>query len=296
MRILILIINAALYISINSAQAQERDIDFGKLSPNEIYSAIKTALHDTAVKENEFHSKSKTPDKKTGLAGNYDTSKEGKYYDISECHNSVPFDYNVKQFSSQDAAIVSANYAMKLENNLKKFGIPEAVWKKNIDNINQIGINSLESSGSWRIEDKGDYGVSFFAAKKKIEKNTNELLKSLQQYRAQNKGKPLFKAKPECGAGEESTDIIGNSALVTFSYIPFFNFRICQLIGVTPENQEKCTGWKSQRFSGTKASIPEVLGLYQYVAKLPGGVTKRGEFYGKGYSGNANDTIRIDLR
>jgi hypothetical protein len=292
MRIIYLMaIYVVMLINPTLALAGDRDMEFGKLSPKEIYGVIKTALRDTHARNAEYRSKMGIP----VLKGNFDPSEGGKYYDVSDCLNDTLPDKAMKLFGPQHASIVMAGWSMELANNLKRFGVPAQVWQQHLNNLDQIGIDSLAASGSWRYEVNGETGVSFFAAKKKAKKVEGELLQSLLKYRAQNRGKPQFRSASECGAGEDQSEIIGNAALVTFSYIPFFNFRVCQLTGIDPENQARCIGWESKRVPGNKISIPEVRGVYQYVAKLPGGASKRGVFYGQG-GGDTHDTIRLDFK
>lgn len=294
MRIVCNILYALLFLGTVTAHGAEyRDIDFGNRTPLQVFGVMKVALGDYRVRDAEYRSRLK---KRSG-PGYYDPTQGGKLYAIDLCHNDMLPDINVKSRGPQYAALSFASYAMELEKNFKAFGVPAVVWQPYITKIDQVGIDSLASSASWRLEVGGEEGVSFFAAKKRIDSIAMELLKALKEYRAQNKGKPQFRSEPECGAGEDQTEVIGNAALVTFSYIPYLNFRICELVGAEPENQGRCSGWASTRFSGTKATLPsQIYGVYRYLAKMPGGVTKRGEFYASGPTPTASEVIHLDLK
>lgn len=271
-----------------SALAQNRDIDFGSRPPSEVYRIIKTALNDSQMQERKMR---KLDTKRRSVPSSYDVATCWRFYAPER----------VIQFGPQDAAITAASYALGHEKDLTDFGIPEHVWQRQIANFDNIGVAAIASSGNWISGKWADEAKSYFDVKTKLSKAQKDLYNELVKYRSASKGKPSFKYGGECGAGEEESEIIGNSSMLTLMYIPYFNYRVCQLLDIDPENQSKCVGWTVKRVTGKTVQISSddsgyLIGAYRYVAKLPGGTSKRGEFLGDAPRDSYKQVVRIDLQ
>ena len=299
MRTSLLLLFAVTSLSSAHALSKDLDMDFGKRPPTEVYRIIKTAVRDS-IEEELLFNQQRLKEKKT--------YKEKPYlpppvYDIGNCFGVYVSSAIATENGPQRFAIEIAATSHILERDLdKKFRIPRSVWGTHIAELDQIGVDAIASTSKWSFGVPNDpgYSPSHQAFSEKKRRATEALHRSLLKYRAQKKGNPAFEHEGGCGAGEEEQQIVGNAALVTFSYVPYYNYRVCQLLDINPEEFPKCIGWETRRFSGPVVKFPKdprgpLDGFYHFVAKLPGGVVKRGEFFAQ-YPYSQKEVVQIDLR
>ena len=272
-------------------------MDFGQRPPTEVYQIIKTAVRSSIADELSFRVQQRLKDKTYKPPPNLPT------YDIGDCFDSYVASAIATENGPQRMAIKIAATSRILERDLdRRFHIPRSVWETYIAELDQIGVDVIASTSKWVFGVPNDptYSPSTIAFNDKKRRTTEALHHSLMKYRAKNKGKPAFEHEGGCGAGEEEQQMVGNAALVAFSYIPYYNYRVCQLLDINPEEFPKCIGWETRRFSGPVIKFPKdprgpLNGFYHFVAKLPGGVVKRGEFFAQ-YPYSQKEIVQIDLR
>lgn len=250
--------------------AQVRQIQFGDRSPREIYGLLKASLKATL-------------DINTGrgihprwLLKNDPVPAE---YDCAKSNELRPYGVMLPYYSPQGCAVQAAMDALEFENDLRTFGIPSRVWQTYVTAWDDLGIKILASTTNWNYSWKDGTANTYVDQFHALEK---ALAKDLATYRAKHPGIPAFQHEGGFGAGEEKAEFVSNSAMTSLKYISFFHYHLCEAMHLIPEAQKGWVGWTTIRVTGNKVTLgPDgswLNGVYKYVAKMPGGLTRRGEF------------------
>ena len=204
---------------------------------------------------------------------NRDDQKEG-VYDLLNCQEygyymgfpdedaSTP---QVKPNQENDDLVDVTDLALNMviwENDLRKLGIPEAVWGSALSEYEEDSLNSKSGAEDVRSAHLADQLNARMAGA--------------------GKSRPKFVERGGCGAGGADVHFQLSPPNGQLFLIPVFLYKVCQVQHLVPTDFRSCNRWKEVFAS----SVPSLTGDYVYLARWADGAVRCGsvsedDFYKK---------------
>lgn len=190
-----------------------------------------------------------------------------KMYDLKYCFDGSDL------LSDSDPRVVPTTIALYVglyRNLMDKLHIPRSVAGQTFASMEALAIATLENTPRQRANQNK---LNFTILDGQLLRLQIRFRDDLRRYAKNKTGMPKFEFMGECGAGLAEISITTTPPGATVSYIPLFQYALCDHKGINPKDPDKCEGW----LTATTLNL-DIVGIYHYLAVWPDGRQKRGKF------------------
>lgn len=187
-----------------------------------------------------------------------------RLYDLKYCFNGSDL------LPDSDPRVVPTTIALYVglyKELLDKLHIPHSIADQTFTSMEALAIETLKKPA---LRPKQQYHWNFKTLDNQLLPLQVRLCDALRAYARNRPGMPKFMVMGECGAGEAQIMVTTLPPGGTVSYIPLFQYTLCERRGIDPKDPDKCEGWL------TAPSLKlDIVGVYHFFVVWPDGKSKR---------------------